>query len=112
MDGTPRLTRIYTIDLPHGRTQVAGRALVDLQKGQLMFFAADGRAPEWARVPPDMVATIQDWVRACETDEPPSLPERVRVYLSVTFGLRAEQAPQPGPFDTAADGTAEVLATA
>ncbi|MFN7916692.1 MAG: hypothetical protein U0Q55_15220 [Vicinamibacterales bacterium] len=112
MDVTQRLTRIYTIDLPRGRTTAAGRVLADLRKGQLMFFGADGAEPEWASVPPEMLAALQEWVVACEgAVEQPAIPEPVRVYLSVTFG-RAEAPAQAGARAATSDDSGELTVTA
>lgn len=111
MDCTQRLTRIYTIDLPRGRATVAGRVLADLGRGQLMFFAADGAAPDWASLPADMLAALQEWVVACEgAAEQPPIPERVRVYLAVTFGPRAEAPPPAGAMAATGDNSAELSA--
>lgn len=91
LDWTQRLTRIYTITLPKGRTSVGGRALVQLERRELMFFPSDGALPERAAVPPDMVSAIQEWIAACEAAEGDvPLPERVRIFLAATLGLRVE----------------------
>lgn len=114
-DCTPRMTRIYTIDLPKGRTPVAGRVLVQLERGDLMFFPADGRMAERASVPPELVGVFQEWIASCGAAVPePPLPERARVFLSVTFGMRAEPTPQSsaGVLGVAAAENAEAAATA